>query len=55
MPGEQNVRNALAALAVIAVLGLSLKEGATALGKYTGTSRRFELKGTEKGIAVIDD
>lgn len=55
VPGEQNVRNALAALAVVAVLGLSLKDGSAALGKYTGTSRRFEVKGTEKGIVVVDD
>ncbi len=55
VPGEHNVRNALAVLAVIAVLGLSLKKSATALGKYTGTSRRFEIRGEKKGITVIDD
>lgn len=55
VPGEQNVRNALAALSVVCVLGLSLKDAAKALGKYKGTSRRFEIKGTLKGITVIDD
>lgn len=55
VPGEQNVRNALAALAVACVLGLSLEEAASALGRYTGTGRRFEVKGVEKEITVIDD
>jgi UDP-N-acetylmuramate--alanine ligase len=55
IPGEHNVRNALAALAVIAVLGLSTTEAGNALAKYTGTRRRFEVKGEKKGITVIDD
>jgi UDP-N-acetylmuramate--alanine ligase len=55
VPGEHNVRNALAALAVIAVLGLSLRAAGVALGKFTGTGRRFEVKGKKKGITVIDD
>ncbi len=55
LPGEHNVRNALATLAVVAVLGLPLKKAAAALGKYSGTSRRFEIKGEKKGIVVIDD
>jgi UDP-N-acetylmuramate--alanine ligase len=55
VPGEQNVLNALAALAVIAVLQLSLKDAASALGRFTGTGRRFEVKGTHTGIVVIDD
>jgi UDP-N-acetylmuramate--alanine ligase len=55
IPGEHNVRNALAALAVVATLGLSLQHAADALGEFTGTGRRFEVKGEKKGIAVIDD
>ncbi|MBI3737765.1 MAG: UDP-N-acetylmuramate--L-alanine ligase [Chloroflexi bacterium] len=55
VPGEHNVRNALAVLAVIATLGLSLKEAAAALGKFTGTGRRFEVKGEKRGVIVIDD
>lgn len=55
VPGEHNVLNALAALAVIALLGLSIKEAAATLAEFTGTSRRFELKGEAKGIVVIDD
>jgi UDP-N-acetylmuramate--alanine ligase len=55
VPGVHNVRNALAALAVMAVLGLSFKKSVAVLGKYTGTGRRFEVRGEKKGILVIDD
>jgi len=55
VPGEHNIRNALAALAVISVLGLSIRGAGIALGKFTGTARRFEIKGKKNGITVIDD
>ena len=55
VPGEHNVRNALATLSVIAALGLPLQEAARALGDFTGTGRRFEVRGEHKGVIVIDD
>lgn len=55
VPGKHNVLNALAVLAVTAALGLSPQSAGTALGKYTGTGRRFEVIGKKKGITVIDD
>ncbi|MBI1792867.1 MAG: UDP-N-acetylmuramate--L-alanine ligase [Chloroflexi bacterium] len=55
VPGEHNVRNALAVLSVIASLGLSFKDAAAALRKFTGTGRRFEVKGEKRGVTVIDD
>lgn len=55
VPGEHNVRNALAALAVMATLGLPLQEAADALGEFSGTGRRFEVRGEVKGVTVIDD
>jgi UDP-N-acetylmuramate--alanine ligase len=56
VPGEHNVRNALAVLSVMAVLGISLQEAADALSEFTGTGRRFEIRGeTKSGILVIDD
>jgi UDP-N-acetylmuramate--alanine ligase len=55
VPGEHNVRNALATLAVLATLGLSMKKTAEALGQFTGTGRRFEIKGERKGVTVVDD
>jgi UDP-N-acetylmuramate--alanine ligase len=55
VPGEHNVRNALAVLAIVSVLGLSRKKAAQALGEFTGTSRRFELRGVINDIHVFDD
>ncbi|HUH97466.1 MAG TPA: UDP-N-acetylmuramate--L-alanine ligase [Anaerolineales bacterium] len=55
VPGEHNVRNALAALAVLAALGLPLKEAAARLSFFKGTARRFEVKGEKRGTIVIDD
>jgi UDP-N-acetylmuramate--alanine ligase len=55
VPGQHNVRNALAVLAVIGVLGLSRKKAAQALGEFTGTGRRFELRGEVNGISIFDD
>jgi UDP-N-acetylmuramate--alanine ligase len=55
IPGQHNVRNALAVLAIIAVLGLSRKKAAQALGEFVGTSRRFELRGQVNDIIIFDD
>ena len=55
VPGEHNVRNALAALSVAATLGFSLQKAADALSEFTGTGRRFEVRGERKGVTVIDD
>ncbi len=55
IPGEHNVRNALATLAVVELLGLSTQKAAKALAKFSGTGRRFELRGEAKGVTIIDD
>lgn len=55
VPGEHNVSNALAALSVCAVLELPLQPAAEALQRFTGTGRRFEVKGELRGVVVIDD
>jgi len=55
VPGEHNVRNALAALAVADQLGIPVQEAAGALGAYAGAGRRFEVRGEIAGIAVVDD
>ncbi|HEY2979846.1 MAG TPA: UDP-N-acetylmuramate--L-alanine ligase [Anaerolineales bacterium] len=55
VPGVHNVRNALAALAVVCVMGLSLKNAAYALTEFKGIARRFEVRGERKGVTVIDD
>ncbi len=55
VPGQHNVRNALAVLAIIGVLGLSRRKAAQALAEFTGTGRRFELRGEVHGISIFDD
>jgi UDP-N-acetylmuramate--alanine ligase len=55
VPGQHNVRNALAVMALADVLGLSLAEAAQALGRFTGTGRRFEIRSETDELTVIDD
>jgi len=55
VPGEHNVRNSLAAMAVAHKLGLDLDDAASALSKFMGTGRRFEVLGEASGVTVIDD
>lgn len=55
VPGQHNVRNALAALAAAGLLELPLTEAARALGEFRGTGRRFELRGEAGGVSVVDD
>jgi UDP-N-acetylmuramate--alanine ligase len=55
MPGEHNVRNALAALAVAAELDVPFSAAADALSGFGGIERRFETKGEAKGIRIVDD
>jgi len=55
VPGEHNVRNALAALACAAALGAEparLREG---LAAFRGVRRRLELRGEARGVRVYDD
>ena len=55
IPGEHNVCNALAAMAVTHRLGLSLDDAAQALYEFSGTGRRFDVIGEEAGISIVDD
>jgi UDP-N-acetylmuramate--alanine ligase len=55
VPGEHNVRNALAVLAAVHQLGLDLDKASQALSAYTGAGRRFDIRGEVEGIAIIDD
>jgi UDP-N-acetylmuramate--alanine ligase len=55
VPGEHNVRNALAALGVAHLLGLPMEKAARALNDYQGSSRRFEVRGEVRGITIVDD
>lgn len=55
VPGEHNVHNALAAIALCMELGIPIEAVSEGLYKYTGTNRRFEKKGELAGITIIDD
>ena len=53
--GLYNVRNALAALAVSAAVGLNTDTLAAGLRRFRGVRRRMQLRGTAAGVAVYDD
>ncbi|NUR55064.1 MAG: UDP-N-acetylmuramate:L-alanyl-gamma-D-glutamyl-meso-diaminopimelate ligase [Acidobacteria bacterium] len=53
--GAYNVRNALAAIAVGAAVGLSPDTMADGLRRFKGVRRRLQLRGTANGVAVYDD
>lgn len=55
VPGVHNVRNALAALAVASWCKVPFDQAISSLESFTGTARRFEIKGEAKGVVVIDD
>lgn len=55
IPGEHNITNALAAIGASAFLGAAPEDCVKGLHHYTGTERRFQLKGKKDGITVIDD
>jgi UDP-N-acetylmuramate--alanine ligase len=55
VPGEHNVRNALAAIAVGRELGIPYEKIAAALAKFIGVDRRFQILGDYAGAIIVDD
>jgi UDP-N-acetylmuramate: L-alanyl-gamma-D-glutamyl-meso-diaminopimelate ligase len=55
LPGEHNVRNALAALAAAAAVGVEPAQARDALRRFRGVKRRLELYGEARGVRVYDD
>jgi UDP-N-acetylmuramate--alanine ligase len=55
LPGDHNVLNALAALAVSDLMGVEFRVAREALTNFHGAGRRFEVVGEISGITVIDD
>jgi UDP-N-acetylmuramate: L-alanyl-gamma-D-glutamyl-meso-diaminopimelate ligase len=53
--GAYNVRNALAAIAVAAAVGLHVENLAAGLRRFKGVRRRMEHRGTAAGVDVYDD
>ena len=55
VPGEHNVRNALAAIVACDKVGVAFNEMVQALMSFGGVGRRFQLVGEVRDVAVIDD
>jgi len=55
MPGDHNVSNALAAVAVARHLGMKGAEVRDALASFKGVNRRFTRVGEVEGVTIIDD
>jgi len=55
VPGEHNVYNALAAMAVALELDIPFEKIVAAFKTFKNANRRFQLKGEIDGITVVDD
>ncbi len=55
LPGEHNVLNSLAALAVADHLGVAFNDARNGLAEYRGAGRRFEVMGEAGGVTWVDD
>ncbi|MBQ0708748.1 MULTISPECIES: UDP-N-acetylmuramate--L-alanine ligase [unclassified Ochrobactrum] len=55
MPGQHNVSNATAAIAVAHELGISAEDIRRGLGSFGGVKRRFTHTGTWNGVEIFDD
>lgn len=55
VPGEHNVSNALAAIALSEQMHLSKEAVCNGLLKFTGADRRFQYKGCIDGVTIVDD
>lgn len=55
LPGAHNVLNATAVVAIGLELNVPVEKIIAGLKSFTGVDRRFQLKGQERGITVIDD
>jgi len=53
--GRHNVANALAAAALAAHLGAEPERIAEALATFEGIDRRMSLRGTGRGVSIVDD
>jgi UDP-N-acetylmuramate--alanine ligase len=55
VPGEHNVLNATAAIAIASELHVDMDLTRDGLAMFTGVDRRFQVKGKVRGITVVDD
>jgi UDP-N-acetylmuramate--alanine ligase len=55
VPGRHNVLNATAAVAIAHQLGVAPEHIEVGLRGFRGVDRRFQIKGCERGVTVVDD
>jgi UDP-N-acetylmuramate--alanine ligase len=55
VPGRHNLLNALGAIAVGLEAGVPFERIAAALEEFRGADRRFQRRGEEHGVMVVDD
>jgi UDP-N-acetylmuramate--alanine ligase len=55
VPGEHNILNSLATIAVCSISGVDAETASKGIETFKGTHRRFEKKGFLNGAVVIDD
>lgn len=55
IPGDHNIKNALAACAASYSLGIPINNISDGLKNYHGANRRFQIKGQFAGVTVVDD
>ena len=55
VPGRHNVLNATAAVAIAHQLEVPADRIAAGIGNFRGVDRRFQLRGTARGVSVVDD
>jgi UDP-N-acetylmuramate--alanine ligase len=55
VPGRHNLLNALGAVAAALEAGVAFGPIAAALEEFQGAERRFQMRGEERGVMVVDD
>ncbi len=55
VPGNQNIENALATIAVTTQLGCEFQQVISGLQLFTGAKRRFQIVGEINDIMIVDD
>lgn len=55
VPGDHNVRNSLAAIAIALELNVPFEVISRGLAGYSGVERRFQILGEHRGAVVVDD
>jgi UDP-N-acetylmuramate--alanine ligase len=55
IPGQHNVLDAAAALAMVREAGLNLKKAARGLRNFSGSERRFEIFYQKHGVTLVND